>query len=285
MSTLRSILHREAGHALGPIRRMIAPLTSGERLKPFVFLDFFNAEVEPGFGFGWHPHSGIATLTWQPDTEVDYEDTTGQRGVLAPGGLEWMNAGGGAWHRGHLLSRGHATGFQLWVAMPPGVEDGPAFGQYILPADVPKLRIPGGELQILLGEVTSADARATSPIESHQSMNYIVLTLERGARWTFSPPAAHEIAWAMVFDGEALVQGQAAGHELLTLDTHGDIEIQASSPKARILIGTAAPHPYPLVTGHSSVHTRRASLLSAQARIRATAPWERIKQRDRSFTS
>ncbi|WP_370694565.1 pirin family protein, partial [Klebsiella pneumoniae] len=74
----------------------------GERLKPFIFLDFFDAEIEPGFGFGMHPHSGIATLTWQPGSDVAYQDTTGQRGILRAGGLEWMNAGGGAWHQGHL---------------------------------------------------------------------------------------------------------------------------------------------------------------------------------------
>jgi redox-sensitive bicupin YhaK (pirin superfamily) len=144
MAKLRPIVARARGHQYGPINRLISPDDLGDKLKPFIFLDFFDAEIEPGFGFGMHPHSGIATLTWQPGTDVRYSDTTGQNGILKAGGLEWMNAGGGAWHQGSLMGSGRVTGFQLWVAMPPGVEDSASFGQYIPPADVALTPIPGG---------------------------------------------------------------------------------------------------------------------------------------------
>ena len=58
-----------------------------------MFLEFFSADITPGYGFGRHPHSRIATLTWRPGCDVQYEDTTGQKGTLKAGGLEWMNAG------------------------------------------------------------------------------------------------------------------------------------------------------------------------------------------------
>ena len=101
MSQLRSIVQRERGHGHGPITRLISPDGLGARLKPFIFLDFFDADVSPGFGFGMHPHSGIATLTWQPGCDVQYQDTTGQKGLLKAGGLEWMNAGGAPGTRGN----------------------------------------------------------------------------------------------------------------------------------------------------------------------------------------
>jgi redox-sensitive bicupin YhaK (pirin superfamily) len=254
---------------MGPIVRLIDPQALGDELKPFVFLDFFDAEIEPGFGFGMHPHSGIATLTWQPGTDVAYEDTTGQKGVLKAGGLEWMNAGGGAWHQARLLGHGRATGFQLWVAMPPGVEDGEAVGQYVPPDQVPRLAFEGGELLVLLGAAEAGGLRAASPITSHQQMNYLVVTLAPGASWRYTPPDAHDIAWAFVFDGEASVQGQAGARELLVLGAQGDIEIQAGRSPARVLVGTAVQHPHELVLGASSVHTRRASLEAGHRRIQA----------------
>jgi len=100
-----------------------------------------------------HPHSGIATLTWQPGCDVEYRDTTGQSGILKAGGLEWMNAGLGAWHQGRLLGSGAAIGFQLWVPMPPGVENAAPQGQYVAPADVPSRSIPGGTVTVLLGKL------------------------------------------------------------------------------------------------------------------------------------
>ena len=269
MPLLRTVLRRSAGHPMGPIRRLIDPQALGAELKPFVFLDVFDAEIAPGFGFGLHPHSGIATLTWQPDSDVAYADTTGQQGVLQAGGLEWMNAAGGAWHQGRLLRQGRIRGFQLWVAMPPGIEDGQAFGQYVPPTQVPTLAIEGGQLQVLLGAAESHGQRAASPIVSHQRMNQLVVTLEAGARWRFDPPHDHDVAFAYALDGQALVQGLPAGRELLVLGPEGRIEVEAGSGPARVLVGTALRHPHALVLGPSSVHTNPASLQASQQRIRA----------------
>lgn len=270
MSPLRSITQRLHSQAHGPIARFISPdAPSGEALKPFVFLDHFDAEIRPGFGFGMHPHSGIATLTWQPDTDVRYEDTTGQQGTLLAGGLEWMNAGGGAWHQGQLMGSGRAQGFQLWVAMPPGVENGPSEGQYVAPEAVARLKVPGAQVLVLLGEYTAGAQSARSPIRSHQDMNYFVVMLEAGAQWRFSPPAQHDVAWAFGFDGHALIQNEAAGRALLTLSEAGDIALSAPEGPARVLLGTARKHAHPLVLGSSSVHTSRQALAQGIERIQS----------------
>jgi redox-sensitive bicupin YhaK (pirin superfamily) len=262
MSTLQTIVRKARGSSHGPITRLISPQDAlGEMLKPFVFLDFFDAHIEPGFGFGMHPHSGIATLTWQPDTDVQYEDTTGQAGVLKAGGLEWMNAGGGAWHQGHLLGSGRTTGFQLWVAMPPEVENGPSFGQYVPPSEVALFEVPNGQVKVLLGSVTApTGALVHSPINTHQDMNYLIVELAAGASWHYTPPATHDVAWAFVFDGQALVQGERSHKELLVLSGQGEVSLQAEQEPSRIVLGSAKRHPHALVLGPSSVHTSTAAL-------------------------
>lgn len=263
----RPIVSRIRGHRHGPIVRLISPDEAGEDLKPFVFLDFFDAEIEPGFGFPMHPHSGIATLTWQPGSDVRYRDTTGKDGVLPAGGLEWMNAGGGAWHQGTLLGRGHATGFQLWVPMPPNVEDGPSLGQYVPPAEVPVVAIPGGSVRVLLGKHEHAGALGASTIDPHQDMDYFVVSLDAGARWQHSPPAGHDVAWAFAFEGDPTIQGQRFDGALMVLSGEGRIDLAALDGSAQILVGTARRHPHPLVMGPSSIHTNAGSLHRAAARI------------------
>lgn len=268
MIDLRTISGRHRGQTHGPITRLISPGELGERLKPFVFLDYFNAEITPGFGFPMHPHSGIATLTWQPSTDVSYRDTTGKNGVLRAGGLEWMNAGGGAWHQGTLLGQGRALGFQLWVPMPPDVEDGPSFGQYIPPEDVPSVPIPGGDVKVLLGKSPGIAGARESSIVSHQDMNYLVLSLEKGATWRYEPPASHVVAWAFGFAGSPTIQGVPCVEELVVLDGAGAIIAAAPDGPVQMLIGTASRHEYPLVLGPSSIHTNDASLVAALNRIR-----------------
>jgi redox-sensitive bicupin YhaK (pirin superfamily) len=267
MSNGRRIARRVAGERHGPITRLISPSALGEELKPFIFLDFFHASIEPGFGFGMHPHSGIATLTWQPGSDVRYEDTTGQNGILKAGGLEWMNAGGGAWHQGLLLGSGLVTGFQLWVPMPPGVEDGPSTGQYIPPEQVPVLAIPGGRIRVLLGEYPSTAGIVANPIVSHQDMNYLVAELEGGASWVYEPPRSHNVTWAFVFEGRPTVLDQPSHQELLVFEGDGAIDFKSTSGLSRILMGSGRRHDYPLVLGSSSVHTTKQSLVRGQRRI------------------
>jgi redox-sensitive bicupin YhaK (pirin superfamily) len=97
----------------------MSPSDFGGLLKPFVFLDLVDNQGKPFSGFGLHPHSGIATLTYIEEGSVRYEDTNGATGLLPAGGLEWMRAGGGVWHGGGAGEPGRTRGFQLWIAFRP----------------------------------------------------------------------------------------------------------------------------------------------------------------------
>src|SRR2546421_10267831 len=62
----REIIHRTRGRTGGPITRLVSPSDLGELIKPFVFLDHFDfdgREAPMSMEHGWHPHSGIATVT------------------------------------------------------------------------------------------------------------------------------------------------------------------------------------------------------------------------------
>ncbi len=123
----RAIVYRTRGSQHGPITRLMSPGDLGEFLKPFVFLDLFGFDVGGSHkGFGMHPHSGIATLSWLSEGDIRYEDTTGEQGVLPAGGVEWMRAGNGVWHTGAPAPGvKRVQGFQLWVALPASEENAP----------------------------------------------------------------------------------------------------------------------------------------------------------------
>src|ERR1700728_3576847 len=61
--TFRQIVLRTRGHSHGRVTRLVSPGDIGELIKPFVFLDYFDADPATAPKFGFHPHSGIATLT------------------------------------------------------------------------------------------------------------------------------------------------------------------------------------------------------------------------------
>jgi redox-sensitive bicupin YhaK (pirin superfamily) len=256
----RQIVHRTRGQTHGPITRLISPSDLGELTKPFVFLDLFDIPVSGESLFGWHPHSGIATLTVVQAGATSYEETTGQKGVLSAGGVEWMRAGHGVWHTGASVGTTSTRGFQLWVALPEELELAPSQSRYLSAEEVP---VVGGARVILGGY-----AEVTSAIPAPLGINYLDVELKPGERWRYSPPPGHEVLWLAVSQG-VLQAGESVGAgELVIFDeSAADLEIEAMSA-TRFVLGSSIKHPHALITGRYSVHTSPAALRAGELEIR-----------------
>lgn len=90
----REIQQRTRGQHNGFATRLISPADLGQLVKPFIFLDYFK--IKPNrrsIDAGWHPHSGIATVTLILKGSMRYKESTGVEGVLSTGGIEYMQAG------------------------------------------------------------------------------------------------------------------------------------------------------------------------------------------------
>src|SRR5882762_7908199 len=177
----RQIALRTRGHSHGRVTRLVSPGDIGERIKPFVFLDYFDADPATAPKFGFHPHSGIATLTLILAGQAFYKETTGREGVIETGGVEWMRASSGVWHTGGMFGTKRIKGFQLWVAMPPALELAEPQSQYLTAADVR----PAGPARVIAGEHESVKSILSSP----DGMTYLDVNLKAGERWTYTPPA------------------------------------------------------------------------------------------------
>src|SRR5260221_13837714 len=129
--TSRQIALRTRGHSHGRVTRLVSPGDVGELIKPFVFLDYFDADPATAPKFGFHPHSGIATLTVILAGQAFYKETTGREGVIETGGVERMRAGSGGWHIGGMLGEERIQGLQLFVAMPPRLRPYATPSQYL----------------------------------------------------------------------------------------------------------------------------------------------------------
>lgn len=256
----RSLVHKTRGGTHGPITRLVSPSDVGELIKPFVFLDYFQMEPGGFGGFGWHPHSGIATVSVLLEGASNYEETTGAKGVISAGGVEWMRAGKGVWHTGSPVSGDRIRGYQLWVALPPDLEGAPCASQYLRSEDVQS----DGPYRVILGRY----GNAVSPIAAPPTMNYLVVELKPGDRWTYTPPEGHTVAWVAVHTGTLRTPAAVTSGELAVFErTNDPIEFVAEGDTSFVL-GSAIPHPHDLVLGTYSVHTTREALNAGEAEIR-----------------
>jgi redox-sensitive bicupin YhaK (pirin superfamily) len=258
---VREIIYRTRGSPGGPITRLVSPSDLGEHIKPFVFLDHFDfhgRDAGISMEHGWHPHSGIATVTVVFDGAVGFAETTGKSGVLRTGSVEWMRAGNGVWHTGAPEPVG-VKGFQLWVALPPELENAPNASHYVLPEEVPV----EGPARVILG----AYGKSKSPIAA-PPMTYLAVSLKAGEAWSYHPAKGHTVAWAAVLDGALGASAHISSGEIAVFEpSEASIDFVAQG-NTRFVIGSAAQHPHDLFLGNYSVHTSAHALQSGETEIR-----------------
>lgn len=234
----------------------------GELIKPFVFLDVFDMEASLSNLFGYHPHSGIVTVTVIFEGHVEYEDSTGKAGLLTAGTVEWMQAGGGVWHTtSPVIQDGvRLRGFQLWLALPELLENAAPESLYIEPNEIPKV----GPARVIIGEYQGA----ISPLPQISPITYLHVSLADGEVWTFDPPASHDVFWIAINEGSISVSGEILSDQIAIFEAGaGALAVQAHG-EVNFVLGSAAKHPHPLVTGSYSVHTSEIALKIGEAGIR-----------------
>lgn len=259
-ATARGIVARTQGRSHRGITRLVSPGDLGELIKPFVFLDLFRMGASHGMsGMGMHPHSGIATVTVVTAGAVEYRETTGQRGVLSAGGVEFMHAGGGVWHGGSPHGDAGVAGFQLWLALAKEEENGPAHSQYLAPEQVQS----SGPARVILGNYEGV----ASPIQPRAPITYLHVKLGAGEQWTYTPPAGHDVAWAAVGQGSLAVGAALLESEVAVFEEGSGVLQFTARGATEFVLGSAAKHPHPLVTGMYSVHTSAAALIQGENEI------------------
>ena len=67
---------------------------------PFLMLDEFGSENSEDYiaGFPPHPHRGIETVTYMLAGDFEHEDSTGGKGRMTAGDVQWMRTGSGIIH-------------------------------------------------------------------------------------------------------------------------------------------------------------------------------------------
>ncbi len=255
----RRVTYRTRGHSHGPITRLVSPSDVGELIKPFVFLDYFEIDPKRMPAIGFHPHSGIATLSLIFEGQITYEETSGTKGIIEPGGVEWMRASGGVWHTGGAVGTARVKGYQLWIALPPEMESIEPEAQYL-----------GGErfrshgpARVILGRHGEAASKVSAPT----TINYLDVALKKGEKWRYQPPENHTVAWVAVHQGklatpEIVDKGELAVFE----ESNAALKFEALEDTGFIL-GSAVKHPHDLVLGTYSVHTDKRALARGEAKI------------------
>ena len=150
-------------------------------------------------------------------------------------------------------------GFQLWIALPSELERAEPEAQYLGADLMPSI----GPARLIVG----THQTATSPVRAPRGINYLLVTLKPGERWTYEPPGGHTVAWVAVGEG-ALSGSERLSNGELWRDVRarrGTYLVEgAEGPGATFVLGSAVPHPSGCTYGAYSVHTSADALAAGE---------------------
>jgi quercetin 2,3-dioxygenase len=188
------------------------------QFDPFLLLDDFRGDDPLDYlkGFPWHPHRGIETITYVLAGEVDHSDSLGNRGVIAPGDVQWMTAGSGIIHQEMPKGddQGRMYGFQLWANLPASHKMMEPRYRDVKGAHIPEVVLPQGvNVKIICGRVNGTAGPVRDIVTEPE---YLDVSVPAGAEFRHPLRRGHT-AFAYVIEGEGYFDPErdAYAHEVV----------------------------------------------------------------------
>jgi len=213
---------------------------------PFLMLDEFKSDDPAAYigGFPDHPHRGFETVTYLLAGSMGHEDNHGGKGILGPGGVQWMTAGRGIVHSEMpQQENGLLWGFQLWLNLPAAEKMIGAGYRDISVAEIPTLDLaPGVTGKLIAGEIAGMTGPGRAAGTASTAPLYLDLSLDAGTTATIAVPTTHA-AFAYIFEGGVTIGNAEVALPAGQLATLGDGDAVTfkAGPASRLLLLAARP--------------------------------------------
>ncbi|GAE32205.1 pirin family protein [Alkalihalobacillus hemicellulosilyticus] len=172
----------------------VLPSGKYEEFDPFIIMaeDWFKRGA-----FSDHPHRGFQTITYVVDGRLEHIDNSGNREILEPGDVQYMNAGSGARHAEEAVSDDIAHTLQLWLNLPREKKFSKPYYQNVYSEATPTIEIDRGFVKIFAGQFGDI----IGPLQSMVPITIAEVNLEEGASYQHQLPVTHH-AFVYVLSGE-----------------------------------------------------------------------------------
>ena len=232
---------------------------------PFLMLDEFGSENKDDYigGFPPHPHRGIETVTYMLSGEFEHEDSTGAKGRMSSGDVQWMKTGGGIIHSEMpAMTEGKLHGFQLWVNMPAKFKMNKPEYIFIDAKEIQIHKDDDKKVKVIAGKFGEAEGT----IKDHNvEPVYLDIEIEKEKEFAFNLPSTHN-SLIYLIDGEVKVGKQDHNpikDSTLIILTRGE-ELKVSGlTKAKFLLISGKPIGEPIARGGPFVMNTKEEILKA----------------------
>ena len=228
-------------------------------------LDEFGSENKDDYigGFPPHPHRGIETVTYMLAGEFEHEDSTGAKGRMSAGDVQWMKTGGGIIHSEMpAMTEGKLHGFQLWVNMPAKLKMNKPEYIYIDSKQMQIHKDSDKKIKTIAGKFGDAEG----PVKGHNvEPVYFDVELEKDKEFNFDIPSTHN-SFIYLIEGEIKIgdknHDKINGSTLILLTKGEKLKVKAIT-KAKFLLISGKPIGEPIARGGPFVMNTKQEILQA----------------------
>jgi len=232
---------------------------------PFLMLDEFGSDNKDDYigGFPSHPHRGIETVTYMLQGEFEHEDSTGAKGRMTSGDVQWMKTGSGIIHSEMpAMSKGRLHGFQLWVNMPAKLKMSKPDYIYIHSDKMQIHKDRDKQVKVIAGKFENAEG----PLKGHNvEPIYFDVELEKVKEFNFQLPSTHN-SFIYLINGEIKIGEQTHNkikNSKLILLTNGEKLRILGISKAKFLLISGKPIGEEITRGGPFVMNTKSEILQA----------------------
>jgi len=232
---------------------------------PFLMLDEFGSENKDDYigGFPPHPHRGIETVTYMLQGEFEHEDSTGAKGRMSSGDVQWMKTGSGIIHSEMpAMSKGRLHGFQLWINMPAKLKMSKPDYIYIESEKMQIHKDKDKQIKVIAGKFKNVEGS----VKGHNvEPVYFDIELEKNKNFNFELPSSHN-SFIYLINGEIKI-GEKTHDKVkdstLILLTKGEKLNVSSLTRAKFLLISGKPIGEQIARGGPFVMNTKAEVLQA----------------------
>ena len=234
-------------------------------IDPFLMLDEFGSENKDDYiaGFPPHPHRGIETVTYMLNGEFEHQDSTGAKGIMAPGDVQWMKTGRGIIHSEMpAMSGGKLLGFQLWINMPAKLKKNKPEYIYIKSKELGIHSDKEKTVKVIAGKYMNVEG----PEKNHNvEPIYFHVILKEGKEFKCEVPSGHN-SFVYILKGDLKIgkkiHEKAGDSNLILLDRGSELKIKAEK-NTEFLFIAGKPIGEPIARGGPFVMNTKAEILEA----------------------
>jgi len=232
---------------------------------PFLMLDEFGSENKDDYikGFPPHPHRGIETVTYMLSGDFEHKDSTGAKGKMSAGDVQWMKTGSGIIHSEMpAMSEGKLHGFQLWVNMPAKLKMSKPKYIYIDSKNMQIHKDLEKKIKIIAGKFGDSEG----PVKGHNvEPIYFDVELKKDKVFNFDLPSTHN-SFVYLIKGEIKIgdkKHKKVINSTLILLTKGNKLKVKGIIKSKFLLISGKPIGEPIARGGPFVMNTKQEILKA----------------------